>query len=248
MLKGQHLFSVSSSAGGATKFPQRQIFSVKTWIMSSQTLPHFQLYLCPEHNFLHGIDTKQRNAFLPSFVSYLSSKRQIFSRTVKFSGCVLDANCYVFNDWDTRHKCDRDQEAEDAVTISWRYLEVFVFDDIFHSNLARTRFGHQRSHLCLDPEYVTKRLLRNISFPWKKNVCPHQYIINITAITAIRGGGWFGEGPGYLVSINVSPQSHSFSASNILLELSRRGKPLHHITLYMRQARIIEFDNLLVQV
>ena len=196
MLKGQHLFSVSSSAGGATKFPQRQIFSVKTWIMSSQTLPHFQLYLCPEHNFLHEIDTKQRNAFLPSFVSYLSSKRQIFSRTVKFSGCVLDANCYVFNDWDTRHKCDRDQEAEDAVTISWRYLEVFVFDDIFHSNLARTRFGHQRSHLCLDPEYVTKRLLRNISFPWKKMYVP----ISISSISLpslqSEGAGGLGRGRG----------------------------------------------------
>ena len=72
MLKGQHLFSVSSSPGGATKFPQRQIFSVKTWIMSSQTLPHFQLYLwCPEHKFLHGIDTKAKECIY-SLICFLS--------------------------------------------------------------------------------------------------------------------------------------------------------------------------------
>ena len=72
MLKGQHLFSVSSSPGGATKFPQRQIFSVKTWIMSSQTLPHFQLYLCPRHNFLYGIDTKAKEC-ISSLICFLSS-------------------------------------------------------------------------------------------------------------------------------------------------------------------------------
>ena len=122
---------------------------------------------------------RQRNAFIPSFVSYLSSKRQIFSRTVKFSGYVLDANRFVFNDWDTRHKCDRDQEAEDAVTISWRYLEVFVFDDIFHSNLARTRFGHQRSHLVLGSWIWNKATATEYIFSLKKKyVSPsvyHQY-------------------------------------------------------------------------
>ena len=59
------------AGGGATKFPQRQIFSVKTWIMSSQTLPHFQLYLCPEHNFLHGIDTKAKECIY-SLICFLS--------------------------------------------------------------------------------------------------------------------------------------------------------------------------------
>ena len=91
-----------------------------------------------------------------------------------------------------RHKCDSDQEAEDAVTISWRYLEVFVFDDIFHSNLARTRFGHQRSHLVLG----IKSLLRNISSPWKKIYAP----ISISSISLpslqSEGAGGLGRGRG----------------------------------------------------
>ena len=139
---------------------------------------------------------RQRNAFLPSFVSYLSSKRQIFSRTVKFSGCVLDANRFVFNDWDTRHKCDSDQEAEDAVTISWRYLEVFVFDDIFHSNLARTRFGHQRSHLVLGSWIRNKATAAEYIFSLKKIYVP----ISISSISLpslqSEGAGGLGRGRG----------------------------------------------------
>ena len=140
---------------------------------------------------------RRRNAFLPSFVSYLPSKRQIFSRTVKFSGCVLDANRFEFNGWDTRHKCDSDQEAEDAVTISWRYLEVFVFDDIFHSNLARTHFGHQRSHLVLGSWIRNKATgAADYIFSLKKIYVP----ISISSISLpslqSEGAGGLGRGRG----------------------------------------------------
>ena len=99
---------------------------------------------------------------------------------------------------------------------------------------------------CLDPEYETKPLLRNIFFPWKKYMSPsvyHQYHCHHCNQRGRVVWGGAGVPRQHQCLSSISFLFHLKHPTNYLEE--ENHYTTHHTT---RQARIFDFENLPVKV